>query len=131
MASGTPERSPDRVAEQLHYVDDFAGARAVLESVLALDPGRRDSVILMGDIAVHEANWPAALEWTARARELFPNSADARLDRIDALTGNGSRDEALAEITDRLTSVATSERGLHRHARSIAGGCLCRPARCR
>jgi tetratricopeptide (TPR) repeat protein len=104
-------------AEQLHYVDDFINAKAILVSVLALDARHRESVILMGDIAVHEANWPEALEWTARARELFPESADARLDRIDALTGNGSWDQALKEISDGLTSVAADDRGFHRHAR--------------
>jgi hypothetical protein len=85
--------------------------------VLASDARHRESVILMGDIAVHEANWPVALEWTARARELFPESADARADRIDALTGSGSWDEALTEIADGLISVAARERGFHRHAR--------------
>ncbi|HEY6790604.1 MAG TPA: hypothetical protein VI365_25185 [Trebonia sp.] len=104
-------------AEQLHYVDDFVNARAVLESVLATDAHHQKAVILMGDIAVHEANWPAALEWTARARELFPESADARLDRIDALIGSASWNEALREISDGLTSVAAAQRSFHRHAR--------------
>jgi hypothetical protein len=103
-------------AEQLHYVDDFVNARAVLESVLATDAHHPKAVILMGDIAVHEANWPAALEWTALARELFPGSVDARLDRIDALIGSASWDEALREISDGLTSVAAAERSFHRHA---------------
>ena len=104
-------------AEQLHYVDDFANARAVLESVLAIDARHPKAVILMGDIAVHEANWPAALEWTERARELFPESVDARLDRIDALIGSGSWDEALREISDGLAAVAPGERAFHRRAR--------------
>jgi hypothetical protein len=104
-------------AEQLHYVDDFVNARAVLESVLATDAHHPKAVILMGDIAVHEANWPAALEWTALARELFPGSVDARLDRIDALIGSASWNEALREISDGLTSVAAAERSFHRHAR--------------
>jgi len=103
-------------AEQLHYVDDFVNARAVLESVLATDAHHPKAVILMGDIAVHEANWPAALEWTALARELFPGSVDARLDRIDALIGSASWNEALREISDGLTSVAAAERSFHRHA---------------
>jgi hypothetical protein len=104
-------------AEQLHYVDDFVSARAVLESVLATDARHPKAVILMGDIAVHEANWPAALEWTALARELFPGSVDARLDRIDALIGSASWNEALREISDGLTSVAAAGRSFHRHAR--------------
>jgi hypothetical protein len=104
-------------AEQFHYVDDFVNARTVLESVLATDARHPKAVILMGDIAVHEANWPAALQWTARARELFPESADARLDRIDALIGSASWIEALREISDGLTSVAAAERSFHRHAR--------------
>jgi hypothetical protein len=104
-------------AEQLHYVDDFATARAVLASVLAADGRHQKAVILMGDIAVHEADWPAALEWTRRARELFPESVDARLDHIDALIGSGSWDEALREIADGLRSVAVEERSFHRHAR--------------
>jgi hypothetical protein len=104
-------------AEQLHYVGDFVGARAVLESVLATNARHPKAVVLMGDIAVHEANWPAALEWTARARQLFPESVDARLDRIDALIGSASWDEAVREIRDGLTSVAAGERSFHRHAR--------------
>ena len=40
-------------AEQLHYVDDFANARAVLESVLAPDARHQKAVTLIGDIAVH------------------------------------------------------------------------------
>jgi hypothetical protein len=104
-------------AEQLHYVDDFAGARAVLESVLATDARHREAVILRGDIAVHEADWPAALEWTARARELFPASVDGRRDRIDALIGAACLDEALRAIADGLASVDPSQRLFHRHAR--------------
>ena len=104
-------------AGQLHYVDDFVNARAVLESVLATDARHQKAVILMGDIAVHEANWPAALEWTALARELFPGSVDARVDRIDALIGSASWNAALREISDGLTSVAAAERSFHRHAR--------------
>lgn len=104
-------------AEQLHYVGDFGTARAVLESVLATDARHPKAVILMGDIAVHEANWPAALVWTARARALLPGSADARLNRIDALIGSASWDEARREIADGLTAVAAAERSFHRRAR--------------
>jgi hypothetical protein len=88
-----------------------------VESVLATDARHQKALVLMGDIAVHEANWPSALEWTARARELFPASVDARSDRIDALIGSASWNEALREIADGLASVAAAERLFHRHAR--------------
>lgn len=120
VGSWSAELENDHRAEfagQLHYVDDFVNARAVLESVLATDARHQKAVILMGDIAVHEANWPAALEWTALARELFPGSVDARVDRIDALIGSASWNAALREISDGLTSVAAAERSFHRHAR--------------
>ena len=71
----------------------------------------------MGDIAVHEANWPAALQWTKRARDLYPESVDARFDRVDALLGSGSWNEAMQEINDGLASVAAGEGSFHRHAR--------------
>lgn len=121
LAGGwSADRPNDHRAEfavQLHYVEDFITARAVLASVLAADPDHQKSVILMGDIAVHEADWPAALEWTARARQLFPDSADARIHRIDALLGSQSRDEALAEIAAGLASVPAEERWFHCRAR--------------
>jgi hypothetical protein len=72
--------------------------------------------LFQAEALAHEV-WSAALEWTALARELFPGSVDARLDRIDALIGSASWNEALREISDGLTSVAAAERAFHRHAR--------------
>lgn len=76
------------VAEQFHFVDDFAPARQILESVLASRPDDVRATILVGDIAVHEGDWPVALDWTSRALSLAPDSLDAHEDRIDALMGS-------------------------------------------
>jgi hypothetical protein len=104
-------------AEQLHFVDDFATAREILGSVIVDDPTHEAAMILMGDVAVHEKDWPAALEWTSRSRQLFPDSVNARIDRIDALVGSGLWEDALAEVASGIEAVPAEERSFHRNAR--------------
>jgi hypothetical protein len=103
-------------AEQLHFVDDFLTARKVLDTVFRDAPAHEGATLLRGDIAVHESDWPAALAWTSRARQLFPDSASARIDRIDALIGSGLWEEALAEIASGLEAVPVEKRRFHRNA---------------
>ncbi len=104
-------------AEQLHFVDDFLTARKVLDTVFHDAPAHEGATLLRGDIAVHERDWPAALAWTSRARQLFPHSVNARIDRIDALVGSGSWKEALAEVASGIEAVPVKERSFHRNAR--------------
>ncbi|MDQ6878928.1 MAG: hypothetical protein M3082_14805 [Candidatus Dormibacteraeota bacterium] len=84
------------LAEQFHYVDDFATARQILEAVVERRPDDAQAVVLMGDIAVHEEDWQRALEWTGKAILLAPGDLDAHRDRIDALIGAHDWKEALA-----------------------------------
>lgn len=76
------------MAEQFHFVDDFAPAKQILDSVLATNPDDVRATILLGDIAVHEGDWPVARDWTSRALRLSPDSLDAHEDRINALMGS-------------------------------------------
>ena len=90
------------LADQFHFVDDFAPARQILEAVLAQRPKDERAVILMGDIAVHEKDWPRALEWTGRALRLVPGAVDAHLDRVDALVGAQAWKEGIAACEHAL-----------------------------
>jgi hypothetical protein len=104
-------------AEQLHFVDDFPTARKVLDTVFRDAPAHEGATLLRGDIAVHERDWPAALAWTSRARQLLPHSVNARIDRIDALVGSGLWEEALAEVASGIEAVPVEKRSFHRNAR--------------
>jgi tetratricopeptide (TPR) repeat protein len=90
------------IAEQFHFVDDFAPARQILEGVLLQRPGHEAATILMGDVAVHEEDWQRALEWTEKALVLSPGSVDAHIDRIAALIGASNWPKALDECDRAL-----------------------------
>ena len=90
------------LADQFHFVDDFGPALQILEAVLGQRPNDERAVILMGDIAVHEKDWPRALEWTGRALRLAPGDVDAHLDRVDALVGAQEWKEAIAACEHAL-----------------------------
>jgi tetratricopeptide (TPR) repeat protein len=90
------------LAEQFHFVDDFAPARQILEATLGQRPDDERAVILMGDIAVHEKDWQRALEWTGMALRLAPGDVDAHLDRVDALVGAQEWKEGIAACEHAL-----------------------------
>lgn len=97
------------LAEQFHFVDDFKPAKLILDGVLRTAPDDVRATILLGDIAVHEQNWPDALAWTSRAIELAPHDLDALDDRIDALMGNEDW-EAAIQVCEAALALKPPER---------------------
>ncbi|HEV3167331.1 MAG TPA: tetratricopeptide repeat protein [Isosphaeraceae bacterium] len=97
------------LAQQLHFVDDFAAAQQILQAVLSQRPEDERAVILMGDIAVHEKDWQAALRWTEMALRLAPGDVDAHVDRVDALIGAEDWKAAIAACEQALRLPATED----------------------
>ncbi|MCC6586482.1 MAG: tetratricopeptide repeat protein [Bryobacterales bacterium] len=82
---------------------DFEPAVAIFRRALELDPthdearGNLVGVLLrLGEKAVGESRWDAALEWFGEGIRLDPNSFDCHYNRALALAGAKKFDEALA-----------------------------------
>ena len=93
------------IAEQFHFVDDFAPAREILRSVLIANPEHVSATILMGDIAVHEESWVDALSWTEKAILLAPGELNAHEDRVSALIGAENWADAVSACTLALALI--------------------------
>ena len=98
------------VAEQLHFTDEFAKAREVLQAVLDEEPRHVRAWALMGDVAVHERDWDRALAVTEAAINLAPGDPDVAEDRVDALVGAKRWDDAVTACHHTL-GLASSKSG--------------------
>jgi tetratricopeptide (TPR) repeat protein len=107
------------VAEQLHFTDEFAKAREVLEAVLDEEPRHVRAWALMGDVAVHERDWDRALAVTEAAVDLAPTDPDIAEDRVDALVGAKRWDDAVTACHHAL-GLASSKSGDWRRGRMVA-----------
>jgi tetratricopeptide (TPR) repeat protein len=91
--------------------EDKAGALSSLETILGLDPARRDVLVLIGDI--HEANgdYPAAREAFQAYAEEFPEDHQVLTQLAGLARRMGNLDEA-RDHYDRALLLAPSDVGL-------------------
>jgi tetratricopeptide (TPR) repeat protein len=66
-------------ARQLHYAEQYAEALAILQRILAEDPGHSEALTLQADIAVHQKEYALAEELCERVLSANPREVDAWL----------------------------------------------------
>jgi len=86
-------RAATLYADALLATGDRALARQAYDAALALDPNAPSTLASSGHLAIEEKNYPLAEQQLARAAELSPKDANARLElaRIYELSGHGDR----------------------------------------
>lgn len=80
-----------------HRQDDFAGALADMQAVIAREPGRGDWYMRLGSIRMSQRDWAGALADLRKANEVEPEYRWAARRRGDCLRMLGRNDEAMAE----------------------------------
>jgi len=89
----------------LYNAGDRAGAVAQFEQALALDDDFVAALRLLGGLHLDGGQPQRALELAERWTELEPESAEARLLRLDALIALGRSEEAAALMAELLAAV--------------------------
>ena len=98
------------LAEQAEDLGDRAGAKRWYEASLALAPGNAIAERRLGDIAMREEEYGAAITHYLNAHELAPSDPRRRFDLAEALAGNRWFPEAIAHLETLVTAHPESAR---------------------
>jgi tetratricopeptide (TPR) repeat protein len=98
--AGSPERYEVlyKLARSYHEIDEASGFEKALRRLLAVEPGRPGTFVLMGRRYQWEGRFPDAEQAYRRALDLAPNDVDALSGLADVCLAHGDRQEGLGYL---------------------------------
>lgn len=105
-------------AYQLYRKEQYERARIVAEGLIALDPNRMISQLIVGDVALGEYDFRAAVEHLRRAHELAPESSGIQARLGEALARQGRKEEARRHLQEAVEN-GSRDQGYVARAKAI------------